>query len=601
LGDAGRLGLAALPRRAWLLPGADEGEWTPVPGAADVPRTGGSSTSEAGPSLGLTLPAPAPVERGAAGRVRGPAPPDYPSDVDCWMVRGPLDLSDAGDARLSFWTWRRLPMGLDRLVVACSVDGREFTGYVIGGDSDAFEHYRLSLRDWPLLGDLDGRREVWIAFGFSSDGLGADEGVYVDAVRLTASGITLLADDFGGSGLRGWRQYGRPTWGRSTHRSYRGVAAAYCAADRTQVTAVQPGRRAAGVGATVTVRGAGFGRRRGTVEFFYRDGEPLIRGPIVSWSDTRVVCRVPVGIINNYYASACSGPLLLTTAEGVACDPRDFHVTFSYGLAWWPAGRVSYRVNVPRKRYLDAVRRAATTWNASGADFVFDYAGGTRRDDIATDYRNEIIWRAVDEPGVIAFARPVIYRGYVVEVDQVFNTALSWGDGSGDTMDVETICLHEMGHWLMLRDLYGDGDKDKVMYGFGHEGKLVRELTEGDRDGGRWIYAQTEHDTGVPVVVARAARGSIGAEVTLRFRVDDPAPSCGWAQATVGVWRGGEKVPADVAGLLEQEPVVRRVGRWVAYSFDCALVPGRYEYRVTVRDLAGHAAALPAKAGLVIE
>lgn len=602
LGDAARTGIADLPGRVWLLPGGDDLQWMQVPGASDVlapavtsPESGG------GPSLGLTVPAPAPVERGGTSRTRGAAPPDYPADADSWMVHGPLDLSAAADARLSFRTWRRLPLGLDQLVVACSIDGRSFSGYTIDGDSEGFERYRLSLKDWPLLGDLDGRRRVWIAFGFQSDGLAADEGVYVDAVRLTTSRDTLLDDDFEAADLRGWRTYGQPGWSRSTHRSYRGAASAYCSGRGVRVAAVRPDRRAAGIGATVTVTGSGFGRRPGKVEFFYRDGKPRIRGPVVTWSDERIVCRVPVGIIENYYASAGSGPLWVTTAAGVACEPRDFRITFSWGLSWWPSGRVPFRVNVTEERFLGAVRRAAATWNASGADFRFSYGGPTGHDDIATDFQNDIIWRTVDEPGVIAFARPISYRGCIVEVDQVFNSTMSWGDGSRDTMDVETICLHELGHWLMLRDLYGDGDDAKVMYGFGHQGKRARELTPGDRDGARWIYSHAERDVGVPVAAARPARGSTGEEVTLRFRVDDPPPSCGWALATVTVWQDGKKLAAEVAGLLEQDAIVRRVGRWVTYGFDCVLPAGRYVYRVAVRDLAGHEASAPAEAELVIE
>ncbi len=56
-------------------------------------------------------------------------------------------------------------------------------------------------------------------------------------------------------------------------------------------------------------------------------------------------------------------------------------------------------------------------------------------------------------------------------MDICFNDTFNWGDGTDGTMDVQSIALHEMGHWLKLRDLYGTGDANKAMYGlrsYGH-------------------------------------------------------------------------------------------------------------------------------------
>jgi hypothetical protein len=55
-------------------------------------------------------------------------------------------------------------------------------------------------------------------------------------------------------------------------------------------------------------------------------------------------------------------------------------------------------------------------------------------------------------------------------------------------MDLESIALHELGHWLRLLDLYGADDANKIMYGFASYGVMKRTLTSGDLSGIQWIY-----------------------------------------------------------------------------------------------------------------
>ena len=50
-------------------------------------------------------------------------------------------------------------------------------------------------------------------------------------------------------------------------------------------------------------------------------------------------------------------------------------------------------------------------------------------------------------------------------------------------MDIQTITTHELGHALGLRDLYGDADAAKVMYGFANEGVVKRDLTDSEKAG----------------------------------------------------------------------------------------------------------------------
>ena len=79
----------------------------------------------------------------------------------------------------------------------------------------------------------------------------------------------------------------------------------------------------------------------------------------------------------------------------------------------------------------------------------------------------------------------------MTECDILFNTKFVFSTDTptpSGKMDLESIALHELGHWLSLTDLYGDLDREKVMYGYASYGGMKRDITEYDREGIRWIY-----------------------------------------------------------------------------------------------------------------
>ncbi|MDZ7346733.1 MAG: T9SS type A sorting domain-containing protein, partial [candidate division KSB1 bacterium] len=110
--------------------------------------------------------------------------------------------------------------------------------------------------------------------------------------------------------------------------------------------------------------------------------------------------------------------------------------------------------------------------------------------------KNEITWAALGTNGIIAQASCWFNtNGIILESDIVFNSSCPWGIGTGNYYDIETIALHEFGHWLHLRDIYGDlgdsvNDRAKVMYGFGFVNSTKRSLHPDDRDGIQYIYQQ---------------------------------------------------------------------------------------------------------------
>ena len=253
------------------------------------------------------------------------------------------------------------------------------------------------------------------------------------------------------------------------------------------ITGVVPDVASAGTGTEVNIVGTGFGQARdyGKVEFFYRAGKPKIEASILSWSDTQIVCTVPVGDVADYAASAGSGPLTVTV-NGQQSQDFPFRVTFGYDQDKWLSGRglIAYTINENTADCVGegaAVQAAANSWNQTGASFRFTYSGAHHSTFASANRRNEILWgRRPGISGAIAVTYSWSSHNGLEECDIVFDDAdFTWS--SSDTpqpsdMDIQTVALHELGHWLSLRDIYGDAgdheyDMAKVMYGYGSRPK----------------------------------------------------------------------------------------------------------------------------------
>ena len=99
------------------------------------------------------------------------------------------------------------------------------------------------------------------------------------------------------------------------------------------ITAITPPSASAGTDSVVTISGSGFGATQGRVSFSYgRKGVARIASDSVrSWSDTSISCVVPIGLIDDYAASAGTGPVVVTTAQGQESNAFSFDVPFGYG------------------------------------------------------------------------------------------------------------------------------------------------------------------------------------------------------------------------------------------------------------------------------
>ncbi|OHB75110.1 MAG: hypothetical protein A2Z25_01560 [Planctomycetes bacterium RBG_16_55_9] len=280
------------------------------------------------------------------------------------------------------------------------------------------------------------------------------------------------------------------------------------------INSIVPDIASAGTGTEVTIHGTGFGQSRGSgkVEFFYRGGEPRIESRAVSlWSDTQIVCTVPTGIINDYPASAGSGPVTVATLSGIS-NSYPFRVTFGYGgRYWWGENPVvSYYINENTSDCVGegaAVQAAAETWNLASAGFQLHYAGSHTSAQSSGNDKNEILWGSTPS-NALAITYTWLKQGFsdprrsppgyqIIECDMVFNDRRNWSTNpSAFEADVQSIALHELGHFFNLRDLYGDiGDSEydetKVMYGYSDGSTLKRSLHPDDVAGVHWIYYPT--------------------------------------------------------------------------------------------------------------
>jgi hypothetical protein len=191
------------------------------------------------------------------------------------------------------------------------------------------------------------------------------------------------------------------------------------------------------------------------------------------------------------------GPRYPRTIEGARS------VSFTYGGQKWPGPDPmgeDYRINPANGDGLDAaavrdaVISAGTTWsNVSTADFTFGYGGTCAATDYGHNGVNEVVWRHVENSSAIAKSYRWFYPETIVEVDIVFNDAYLWTTGSGPGYDVESVALHEMGHWLSLGHSSGSA---AVMYPY-YQG-VRRALHQDDIEGISWIYPTETSPTPIP-------------------------------------------------------------------------------------------------------
>jgi hypothetical protein len=239
-------------------------------------------------------------------------------------------------------------------------------------------------------------------------------------------------------------------------------------------------------------------------------------------SDRQVTVRVPGGEVGDIGMAVEDMPTftlgqkvtlhLLRTADravfqllggwqGAVIDGKPGQVYYSYSGYHRSPASCSYEINSALSGWYDAIRAGATTWTNAGS--AFDFTGGTTTERTGpTNDGHNVIWRKSLGSGIIA----ANYYWYdrktklISENDIMFSTNYTWAtNGDPNAFDVQDIGTHEMGHCLLLNDLYKSYQSAMTMYGYGAPGDTTkRSLEFGDKDGIKYIYGAGLNKPAVP-------------------------------------------------------------------------------------------------------
>lgn len=119
------------------------------------------------------------------------------------------------------------------------------------------------------------------------------------------------------------------------------------------------------------------------------------------------------------------------------------------------------------------------------------------------------------------------------------------------------------------------------------------DLTGWDSSANVCLKAYAKNDTKSPTTTATAASIRRYSTVTLKFRVNDPLPSCGKATVKVQIRKSGILVKTISIGS-------RSTNVAASYKWKASLARGTYSWRAWATDAAGHLASTMTSAKLVI-
>lgn len=242
--------------------------------------------------------------------------------------------------------------------------------------------------------------------------------------------------------------------------------------------------------------------------------------------------------------------------------------------------------------FLNAIVSASNTWNAVGtSDFLLTYDGTTNATETGFNGTNEILFAHEGTDSPTGLARFWFTADFViVEADIWFNDDYNW-DATGSPkfteVDLESVALHEFGHWLALGH---DDASTAVMFPTLTMGTTKRELHQNEVDGISFIYPRPEDSncvqadlptrtpTSTPTVAPTATATPTPVPVetsSLEANFESGAPG---SYFTIF---GGNYEPSEVMTLeINDEPIttlqVDQQGGFVAIINSSGAAPGTY-------------------------
>lgn len=161
----------------------------------------------------------------------------------------------------------------------------------------------------------------------------------------------------------------------------------------------------------------------------------------------------------------------------------------------WAFPSVTYRIsdNVTAPAEITAIQDAFQTWEDEPLSDM-DYTDGGSIEDASAgpiqNYKNTVSWRNLGSDGPVGVTYYWYYPSLkqIVEFDIVLNSDLTWALGA---FDVQNVMTHEVGHTLILFDLYAPKDGWLTMYGYTWLGDTLKQtLGTGDELGIQELYPQ---------------------------------------------------------------------------------------------------------------
>lgn len=289
------------------------------------------------------------------------------------------------------------------------------------------------------------------------------------------------------------------------------------------ISSLSPATVPAGTDAVLTLVGSGFGATRGNgfVEFRNADngGTSLVKpqdADYVSWTDTRIVVRVPA--LGQPAAPAGSGPVRVTTNDQLqAISATSLTVPYAVSNVLSTPGNQLVRPNhinqngrggysfrfettfAANTAAAAAWNRALATWRCqTGINWDAEAPPRTGRG-AAEDGENSIGFdQAAELPANVLGRTTSYYRGcfrpdgqlvfYVQEIDMQFDDATIWQFGPapaiGLQLDFESVAVHELGHAQQLSHVILTR---AVMHFAVARGQNTRAIAADDIAGGRQV------------------------------------------------------------------------------------------------------------------
>lgn len=155
---------------------------------------------------------------------------------------------------------------------------------------------------------------------------------------------------------------------------------------------------------------------------------------------------------------------------------------YSYSGIHWDSTRAYYddRQYTMPSGFIAAIEAAASSWNNAGANFGLQ---------LSTSSSNDWYMANLGDTGTIGqtWTSYDTITYHIVSSTTAFNSQKSFStDGSANTYDVESVAVHEFGHWLRLNDI--GYPADAVMNGNITVTQIRRSLTTDDIQGISSIY-----------------------------------------------------------------------------------------------------------------